>query len=301
MQTFCGGIFGARYSVTGWSNTIVKDCYSADLATGSAEKDKHYTPEGSPIYSTGNNHEGSVANIANAEDRKNNFFINGREARKYGSDYGYYFNKFVLGRLNADGSVQSYGTGETNVGVTRRTNATWNNYISNIHAVAVEKTASGYRYAYAEIYSGCNTIGSDCFVDANGYIVKADKTTRIGQILFYTWDEDHKDHDNLYYKCTEKGLLDPDGKNDAIYYNSRESYRRLEGIITVNDKNQLQAPVYAKAKVADGMIDIAVKPGTLPTDNSQLCDPFAYVVKIVGSDGTTVEKTIYSETGSFET
>lgn len=299
-RSFCGGIFGARYSVTGWSNTIVKDCYSADLATGSAEKDKHYTPEGSPIYSTGNNHEGSVANIANAEDRKNNFFINGREARKYGSDYGYYFNKFVLGRLNADGSVQSYGTGETNVGVTRRTNATWNNYISNIHAVAVEKTASGYRYAYAEIYSVCNTIGSDCFVDANGYIVKADKTTRIGQILFYTWDEDHKDHDNLYYKCTEKGLLDPDGKNDAIYYNSRESYRRLEGIITVNDKNQLQAPVYAKAKVADGMIDIAVKPGTLPTDNSQLCDPFAYVVKIVGSDGTTVEKTIYSETGSFE-
>lgn len=299
-RSFCGGIFGARYSVTGWSNTIVKDCYSADLATGSAEKDKHYTPEGSPIYSTGNNHEGSVANIANAEDRKNNFFINGREARKYGSDYGYYFNKFVLGRLNADGSVQSYGTGETNVGVTRRTNATWNNYISNIHAVAVEKTASGYRYAYAEIYSGCNTIGSDCFVDANGYIVKADKTTRIGQILFYTWDEDHKDHDNLYYKCTEKGLLNPDGKNDAIYYNSRESYRRLEGIITVNDKNQLQAPVYAKAKVADGMIDIAVKPGTLPTDNSQLCDPFAYVVKIVGSDGTTVEKTIYSETGSFE-
>lgn len=299
-RSFCGGIFGARYSVTGWSNTIVKDCYSADLATGSAEKDKHYTPEGSPIYSTGNNHEGSVANIANAEDRKNNFFINGREARKYGSDYGYYFNKFVLGRLNADGSVQSYGTGETNVGVTRRTNATWNNYISNIHAVAVEKTASGYRYAYAEIYSGCNTIGSDCFVDANGYIVKADKTTRIGQILFYTWDEDHKDHDNLYYKCTEKGLLNPDGKNDAIYYNSRESYRRLEGIITVNDKNQLQAPVYAKAKVADGMIDIAVTPGTLPTDNSQLCDPFAYVVKIVGSDGTTVEKTIYSETGSFE-
>lgn len=299
-RSFCGGIFGARYSVTGWSNTIVKDCYSADLATGSAEKDKHYTPEGSPIYSTGNNHEGSVANIANAEDRKNNFFINGREGRKYGSDYGYYFNIFVLGRLNADGSVQSYGTGETNVGVTRRTNATWNNYISNIHAVAVEKTASGYRYAYAEIYSGCNTIGSDCFVDANGYIVKADKTTRIGQILFYTWDEDHKDHDNLYYKCTEKGLLDPDGKNDAIYYNSRESYRRLEGIITVNDKNQLQAPVYAKAKVADGMIDIAVKPGTLPTDNSQLCDPFAYVVKIVGSDGTTVEKTIYSETGSFE-
>ena len=299
-RSFCGGIFGARYSVTGWSNTIVKDCYSADLAIGSAEKDKHYTPEGSPIYSTGNNHEGSVANIANAEDRKNNFFINGREARKYGSDYGYYFNKFVLGRLNADGSVQSYGTGETNVGVTRRTNATWNNYISNIHAVAVEKTASGYRYAYAEIYSGCNTIGSDCFVDANGYIVKADKTTRIGQILFYTWDEDHKDHDNLYYKCTEKGLLDPDGKNDAIYYNSRESYRRLEGIITVNDKNQLQAPVYAKAKVADGMIDIAVTPGTLPTDNSQLCDPFAYVVKIVGSDGTTVEKTIYSETGSFE-
>ena len=301
-RSFCGGIFGARYSVTGWSNTIVKDCYSADLATGSAEKDKHYTPEGSPIYSTGNNHEGSVANIANAEDRKNNFFINGREARKYGSDYGYYFNKFVLGRLNADGSVQSYGIGETNVGVTRRTNATWNNYISNIHAVAVEKTASGYRYAYAEIYSGCNTIGSDCFVDANGYIVKvkADKTTRIGQILFYTWDEDHKDHDNLYYKCTEKGLLDPDGKNNAIYYNSRESYRRLEGIITVNDKNQLQAPVYAKAKVADGMIDIAVTPGTLPTDNSQLCDPFAYVVKIVGSDGTTVEKTIYSETGSFE-
>lgn len=299
-RSFCGGIFGARYSVTGWSNTIVKDCYSADLVTGSVEKDKHYTPEGSPIYSTGNNHEGSVANIANAEDRKNNFFINGREARKYGSDYGYYFNKFVLGRLNADGSVQSYGIGETNVGVTRRTNATWNNYISNIHAVAVEKTASGYRYAYAEIYSGCNTIGSDCFVDANGYIVKADKTTRIGQILFYTWDEDHKDHDNLYYKCTEKGLLDPDGKNDAIYYNSRESYRRLEGIITVNDKNQLQAPVYAKAKVADGMIDIAVKPGTLPTDNSQLCDPFAYVVKIVGSDGTTVEKTIYSETGSFE-
>ena len=299
-RNYCGGIFGARYSETGWSNTIVKDCYSADLATGDKEKDKHYTPQGSPIYSTGSIHGGSPENIVNGEERKNNFFINGRESKSYGSDYGFYFEKFVLGKLNVDGSVQTNGSGDVNVAVTRRTDAKWNAYISNIHAVAVEKTQSGYKYAFAEIYSDCDTIGSDCFVDANGYIVKSDKTTRIGQILFYTGDENYKNHDELYWKCTERPLLSEKGKEDAIYFNSRESYRRLEGIIQAGSQKQLKAPVLANATVADGKISISVTPDKLPTDPATKCDPFAYLVTITGSNGQSMTKTIYSEDESFD-
>ncbi len=300
-RSYCGGIFGARYSETGWGNTILKDCYSADLADKDAENNEHYTPSGSPIYSTGNVNGGSVENIENTENRKNNFFINGRGGLEYGWDYGFYNHKFVLGKLNSDGSVQTSGSGERNVTVTRRTDATWNNYISSIHAVAVEKTVDGeYRYAYAEIYDNCSSIGSDCFVDSDGYIVKADKETKIGQILFYTEKEDYSNHKNLYLKCTENPLLSETGENNAIYKNSRESYRRLEGIEKLDGKSELQSPVDAEAKVADGKISITVTPDKLLADPTQNCDPFAYLVTITGSNGESATKTIYTESESFD-
>ncbi|WP_296116261.1 prepilin-type N-terminal cleavage/methylation domain-containing protein [uncultured Eubacterium sp.] len=287
-KQFAGGIIGARYTTRGWSNTIVNDCYSVDV--------DGYSPSRSPIYSTGNNHGGSAGDISDPNNRKNNFFINGFGDRKYPSDAGFYYDKFVLGKLDEKRNVIRYGSNENNVSVTRRTDVTWNSYISSIHAVAVEETDSGYRYAYAQIYDDCDTIGGDCFVDADGYIVAADRTTRIGQILFYTGDENHANHNNLYWKCTENADLE----HDEIYNQSRESYRRLEGIKQTDGINQLQAPVSAEAEVADGKISITVTPDKLLADPTQNCDPFAYLVTITGSNGESATKTIYTESESFD-
>ena len=285
---FSGGIIGARYTERGWSNTIVNDCYSVNVYG--------YKPTNSPIYSTGNNHGGTAGNIQDSNNRKNNFFIDGLGPQRYGSDAGFYYNKFVLGKLDGNRNIISHGSGEVNVPVTRRGKVHWSDYISNIHSVAVEKTGNGYKYAFAEIYSGINTIGSDCFVDSDGYIVAADKTTRIGQILFYTGDEDHHWNDNVYKKCTEN----PDLENDEIYNQSRESYRRLEGIVQTDSQKQLLAPVSAKATVASGKISISVTPKNLPADPATKCDPFAYLVSITGSNGQNATQMIYTENESFD-
>ena len=287
-KQFAGGIIGARYTELGWSNTIVSDCYSAYVDA--------YQPSKSPIYSTGNNNGGDAGNITDPNKRKNNFFIDGLGSKYYGSDYGFYYKRFVLGKLDAEGNVITEGSGATNVGVTRRTGVNWDAYISNIHAVAVEKTGNTYKYAYAQIYSAYNTIGGDCYVDADGYIVKADKKTRIGQILFYTGEEDHSNHDNLYFKCTQNADLE----HDEIYNQSRESYRRLEGIVQTDNQQKLLEPASAKATVADGKISISVTPNNLPTDATTKCDPFAYLLTITGSDGQSVTKTIYTEDESFD-
>ena len=146
-RQFAGGIFGARYTNRGWSNTIVNDCYSVDL------DNQYYSPVGNPIYSNGNNHDGSPADITDPDNYKNNFFINARGSKILSADYGFYYDTFMLGKSDAQGNVVSQGEGQKKVKVSRRTSGFWNQYIQNIHAVAVEKNAdkSGKTYKLGDI------------------------------------------------------------------------------------------------------------------------------------------------------
>ena len=311
-KQFAGGIIGARYTERGWSNTIVNDCYSVDIVSN------YYSPKGYPISSNGNNHDGSPADISDKNNYKNNFFINGCGDRKIGSDYGFYYGTFMLGKLDASGKISAKGEGSTNVAVSRSTSGYWKQYIHNIHAVAIDKYSDGtYKYAFAQIYDNCNTIGSDCNVDANGYIRDANGN-RIGEILFVPDDVDYKilgytdtqykhvafnSHDEVYWNGTENPILGgPQGNASVneLYYQSRESYRRLEGIETdASGVQTLKVPIAANATVSDGMITVNVTPDTLRPGETQNCDPFAYVVTVTGSDGTSAERTIYTEEGSF--
>ena len=311
-KQFAGGIIGARYTNRGWSNTIVNDCYSVDLV------DQYYSPSTYPISSNGNNHDGSPADISDANNYKNNFFINGREDTRIGSDYGFYYGTFMLGKLDASGNISAKGEGRTNVAVSRSKSGYWKEYIHNIHAVAIDKYSNGtYKYAFAQIYDNCNYIGSNCNVDVNGYIQDANGN-RIGELLFVPDDVDYKafgytdtqyksvafsNHNEVYWNGTENSILGgPQGNASVneLYYQSRESYRRLEGIETDASGTQtLKAPIAANATVSDGRITVKVTPDTLRSGESQNCDPFAYVVTVTGSDGTSVERTIYTEEGSF--
>ena len=297
-RQFAGGIFGARYTNRGWSNTIVNDCYSVDL------DNQYYSPVGNPIYSNGNNHDGSPADITDPDNYKNNFFINARGSKILSADYGFYYDTFMLGKSDAQGNVVSQGEGQKKVKVSRRTSGFWNQYIQNIHAVAVEKNADNtYKYAFAQIYDTCTSIGSDCLVDPDGYITDANGN-RIGQILFQTEENDYKNHDVIYDQCVENPILGQaeSGRSvNEIYYLTRESYRRLEGIEQdqTSGTEKLKAPVAANAEVSDGKINVSVTPDSLYPGESQKCDPFSYVIIIKGENGQTAEHTIYSEEGSF--
>lgn len=295
---YVGGILGARYSETGWSNTTVKDCYSADLG------DNEYNYSGYPMYSSGNairNMTSGPWNMA-GENRSNDFYFDGR------NQYGFYGNAFSIGRVDESGNVtaQSKNNNSRNsaYAVTRRSSEKYYDYMDNVHALQVNNADGTQNYAFAELYKSCKVIYPDrTYVDAHGYIIdcNGNSDTRIGQILFYADNETYANHDNVYYKCT----MNTDLTHNAIYNNSRESYRRLEGIETATaadgqTTSQILAPAFATATVSDGKISISVTPQNLPNGNSgELCDPFAYVVTVTDSAKQTAQQILYAEEGSF--
>ena len=92
--------------------------------------------------------------------------------------------------------------------------------------------------------------------------------------------------------------------NNLLAYNSRESYRRLEGV--EKEKNELLAPAFAEAKVETGEITVKVVPQTMDNarngsklyDSTTACDPFMYEVRVTNGTNEKIYK-IYSENESF--
>ena len=137
-------------------------------------------------------------------------------------------------------------------------------------------------YVVTQIYSGVNSInGAKCYIDQEGYI-KDGSGTRIGQVLYGVGKEQYPNHDNIYYI----GATITDPSNNLLAYNSRESYRRLEGV--EKEKNELLAPALAEAKVETGKITVKVVPQTMDNarngselyDSTTACDPFMYEVRV---------------------
>ena len=162
------------------------------------------------------------------------------------------------------------------------------------------KKADDGAYVVTQIYSEVNSInGAKCYIDQDGYI-KDGSGTRIGQVLYDVGNEQYPNHDNIYYI----GATITDPSKNLLAYNSRESYRRLEGV--EKEKNELLAPALAEAKVETGKITVKVVPQTMDHarngselyDSTTACDPFMYEVRVANGTNEKIYK-IYSENESF--
>ncbi len=289
---FVGGIFGARYQ--GWvDNTIVKDCYSLNL--GSSQYYSGYNGNSrKPIYSNGITTNESVSSPskmveANADNGKNNIFYDGI-GNGNNKNIGYFGNNVILGIENADKSITK-GSGSDDV--RRATSAYYIDILSNTQII---KKADG-KYVVAQINSNISRIdGAKCYIDTNGYIQNGNGS-RIGQVLYEVGDEQYPNHDNIYYIGSEQ----TEPSRNLLAYNSRLSYKRLEGITKdTSGKEKLEKPIAAAANVNGGKIKMTVTPAALPNDPSSLSDPFAYRVMITDDNGNTREKMLYRETESFD-
>lgn len=272
--SFSGGIFGARYSEIGWSNTVVKDSYSPNLGSD------YYWPPNNPIYSNGNNNGGSPANITEEDDKKNNYYFDA-------ISHAGYCGNFTLGVQQPQ--VSSPET------VTIRTpsqGTMWKDYIDYVKVIK----GSDNKYYFVQLDNTITTLNnSEYYLDVVEGFVKNTSGQQVGEILFYTETEAYANHDNMYYIAVDK--LD-----NEVMRNSRESYRRLEGIDVIEDGSlQIRSPKEVSATVSGGKIHVQITPKTLRSDlvDSALCDPFKYEVLI--TDGVRTETVIlYDEEGSFD-
>lgn len=271
---FVGGIFGSRYSTTGWSNLILKDCYSTNLGYES------YNKVNNPIYSNGTQSgNGSPAYMASDEARKNNLYFDATNTA------GYYGENFRAGIKTENG----FTPGNNYTKTLTDKYITWGTYQDYVR---VMQGVDG-RYYFLQFYSKSLTLNSqDCYIDLTDDTLKLRQSEQvIGQLLFFTETEKYPNHDNMYYIVTET-------QDNEVMKNSRESYRRLEGIFQNEaGENQLKPPKEVSARIENGRIQVDLTPAEL--SKSVAADPFKY--EIVVTDGNhRVVKEFYEESGSFE-
>ena len=122
--------------------------------------------------------------------------------------------------------------------------------------------------------------------------VKGGNKEVIGEVLFYVTE--NPSWEKLFNDYAEK-------QNSSLVADQRISYKRLEGIVSKDGKEQILAPVSATATVTDGQITMNVTAqdlnGSIPQTK---CDPFAYVVSIEDEHDVTAEHIMYSESESFD-
>lgn len=270
---FVGGIFGARYSATGWSNTVIKDCYSPNLGNAS------YNYANNPIFSNGNKNDGTPGNIENLDNRRNNIYFDATNGA------GYFGSYFKIGIAYEDGTRVA-GNGVTQT-ISLKTNTYWNQYIDYTRVIQ----GMDNRYYFVYLRSDLLTLNSaDYYIDRRDGGIKDNYDQVVGQVLFYTENERYGNHDNMYYIVVEV-------QDNEVMQNSRESYRRLEGI---NDQQQMLNPKSVEAEISGGKIHVKITPQEFASPlGMQVSDPFKYEVII--TDGVSEQvKTLYDEEGSFD-
>ncbi len=288
---FIAGIFGDRYGTDAWKEkTVVKDCYS--LSLGKDYYNKNYTANqwGSitqttrfPIYSAASRYTGSGAVAGmDAENRKNNFYFEGIETWGYTN----------LGIQNENATGQN-GYGKANNGFQEP--GVNNQYATNAFFMY---DVTKQKYFLADIYRGKEINGYSAYINGKNQIVNRRNGEVYGQVLFYI-DEEAYNNNKLLNSSASR-------TDDLVFLNSRESYRRLEGILTdeTDHSQKLQAPEGVTAEIENGRIRVSVTPHALPYPDgtwsaTEKCDPFQYLVTVTDSSGHSVERKLYAETGSF--
>lgn len=284
---FIAGIFGDRYGTDAWKEkTVVKDCYS--LSLGKDYYNKNYTTNLTqttrfPIYSAASRYTGSGAVAGmDTENRKNNFYFEGIETWGYTN----------LGIQNENATGQN-GYGKANNGFQEP--GVNNQYATNAFFMY---DVTEQKYFLADIYRGKEINGDSVYINGKNQIVNSWNGEVYGQVLFYI---DKEAYDNNKLLNSSAGRPD-----DLVFLNSRESYRRLEGILTnETDRSQkLQAPEGVTAEIENGKIRVSVTPHALPYPDgtwsaTEKCDPFQYLVTVTDRNGHSVQRKLYAETGSF--
>lgn len=282
--SYAGGIFGDRYGTTGWENTIVKDSFSLNAESYTrywswieyecpiffARSGKTDFPSGRRSDWTGNlfwqgRSDWSVPNIKQKSDQNTNITTSQSTLSSAEKGLGdrYAYQIFELYDVTAGKYV-----------------------FASVDPGKTIDTAS-QRQWYSS-YSDGDTINEQ------GLIVDKDGN-RKGEVLFYA-DRQYSKSDVTNIFCKETA----EEKNVALR-ESRESYRRLEGI---TDENKILAPQSVTATVADGKVTLKITPQDRPdeavgTDGKVMkCDPFMYRVKVTSGNKTVVHN-LYTEEGSF--
>lgn len=287
---YVGGIFGARYGQEGWKNTAIDNCFSLDLNSANYQVKSSWAPY--PIYSSGSlpsgitSITGTPANIGNENDRKNNFYIKRRDSANIdytGIELGVKTENTVK---NGNGYIHIYPTDSY---------VYWKDYCTIMYEM---KDIDG-RFFFATLDFGNNVTtiyGDRLYVDQDGVIRNsADNDKKMGEVLFYI-DE--------YYetsKIENKVIVDTE---DSIVVNSRTAYKRLEGVVTVDEKEKILAPDSVEASISDGKITLNIAPAVLPKkdekNSTDLCDPFKYEVTVTDENGNEAVRVLYKENGSFD-
>ncbi len=279
-NNFVAGIFGDRYGngTNAWKDhTVVKDCYSLNL------DEDYYSRTNRPIYSALGGRTGGGPASMTEENRKNNFYFEGI------ADWGFTNVRIGNGQADANGSGQA-NNGHSNEGLNGQyiTSAFFMYDITNEKYILVDLIKNK---KYTSLFNG-----KTGFINSKNQIQSASGQI-CGTVLFAI---DGTKYNNS--SLVSSAATDP---RDIVFLNTRESYRRLEGITTDTDGTQrLLAPSRVKAEIKSGKIEISVTPQKLPyadgTPSGDNCDPFAYVVTLTDNAGNSVERKIYSESESIE-
>ena len=301
-NNYYGGIFGDRYNTTAWrDHTIVKDNYALHL-----ENDQYQSGQGGkgyPVYSFGIR-DGNSGNIANAEDRRNNFYL------QIEQDWVYTNLRIGEGADTVGQGSGLTGNGEYETGLSDRYvyaaylmyDMTAKKYfVANMSNPAIlvyadSKPADTWDYVYYGAGSGkfkgnYQMHGNSLYIASGGRIL--DKNGKLtGNVLDYIDTEATK---------SDQVINDP---QNIVYENARTGWARLEGIYKVdNDEQKIQAPESVKADIVDGQVTVTIQAPKLrfsdgTSSTTEVSDPFAYEVEVSNGTQTSVHK-IYAEDGSF--
>lgn len=283
-NTFSAGIFGDRYGEpdlpgNSWTeNTIVRDCYSLNLA------EDHYNNVNYPIYSAAsrNTKTGRPATMK-PENRKNNYYLDGTSSTDHWAFTNVKISSNTTGSGSAKNGLQANGLRSAGKGGS----GDFDTYSCD-YFFMYDMDKEQYFTAYIQAQK---TVDGNCRLDGR-YIRNGNKEV-IGEVLFYVTE--NPSWEKLFNDYAEK-------QNSSLVADQRISYKRLEGIVSKDGKEQILAPVSATATVTDGQITMNVTAqdlnGSIPQTK---CDPFAYVVSIKDEHGVTAEHIMYSESESFDT
>lgn len=300
-SNYSAGIFGDRYSSTGWKNTVVKDCYGVHLST-----DRSYGNQGKneyPIFGAGNNHAQGNSTTIEEENRTNNFYFENVD------DWG--FSNVKIGE-----NVGSLGSGSGLAGNGMTDSGLSGRYIANVF-VMYDITKNQYFLAEITPAVSGGTVtngeyqrqdpgkvttlikGNSQYIDTTDYFIKARDGAKLAKVIGYLDIDAAEIQKYLGVDAFNNNAIQ---NPDNAWFNAvRTTWRRQEGI---DENNQILAPAAVQAQIADGKITVQITPQERSekdmdlNQENQLYDPFLYEVEITGNGKTVVQK-IYSENETF--
>ena len=272
-KTFGSGIFGDRYGNTGWSNTVVKDCYTLRASD--------YSKKDCMVLSADS---GSTGTYGNMPEKSNNFYLNGTN----GTDS---FSGFQTGISFTERSYTGSGIIYPNDYRWQRGNGlngryAWSSYLM------YDATA---QMCFVGILNQ-NAVGGQYHMidDETGYILDQNGDVH-GRVLFYTNSQKYTNMSDISTNPT-----------NIVFLNSRTQWAFQEGVETVDGAKKLKKVKAVATSLANGKLKVTITPdetkvmfGTKVSE-TVTCDPFAYLVRITDENGHTYDYTLYTENGSID-